>query len=1377
MGKIKNRIDLCFNLLDLYEENVKNSILRNNISEKETSYIMKNFKFKNEILFSLNKEYKKGSLLKEFCKDNNLSLQIPDMLNFHHSLYKHQEDAVKSILKEKCTIVSTGTGSGKTESFLIPILDYCIKNKDKKGVKAVIIYPMNALASDQLRRIEEAAAQSGITYAIFNGETPKKKDNQIINDSNSMYYREDIVENKPDILITNYVMLERIITNDEYLPIFESPHNIFKYVVLDEIHTYNGNKALHIKFLLDRLRYYVNTKVVQIGCSATLSRNKNNEKTDGYISGDINDFIINMFSLKTKDEYEYIEPIYEDINSSNYKNINDDDYNKFKEDTITKIIKNYLYDGCKSFNEILKTLNDHNINILEEDLKCYFSNILRLNENYNNYPILDFRIHLFILDIGKYLRRCINCGRYYTHCIGKCNDCGHVILPVYKENPKLLLGNLKNGQINDPTKLKETEKKNLVLIDLDNCKDNNFKYKLSFNSYELKDDSIRLIIDKEGKYKVYWDSSISYSLIELKKNSNETFLYKLLKKNFSMLNEKEKKILAFIDNREKCGRYSTVLGDELLSEFYFEIIKFCNTKEGMSINNLREKTLYSLNEYLENNNEINENIKEIVINDFDVWFRRILINKKFRQEHDCLNLEVKKIDDFKEIDDFIINISLDEGIFFEDNLKKMGKVIRVSRSSFEFSKGIGFKTFPNKNVVSLSEHGTKYKEIIRKYTQNELKESIKKLVSYKILKETIEKKDTLEWEKTTSIFYLDKNNCFIKTNKSNYHTLREVFEEHLLLTGAHSSEVEKDVKKSHEDDFQNGDINLLVATPTLEMGIDIGSLSFVYMLGVPPVPSNYAQRAGRAGRRGNRFACIITLCSEKSNHDWYYFYNPKEIIEGLITPPRFDINNEKVLNKHISTIVYPRLADRNFSYISNDEKDELQSKCKKIFRKSVDIDYNIQFIKQKVKSLRKFNIKSLYNNAIYPEYCFNRHDVILVKENNEIDGNTKKVKEVEIATREPELAYKQIVPGTIMFVGEKYYYINLFEDNKTFISMNKEKVLSSWKYKCEDNEKNIKKFKEIIPKSSYVLINLNCEDNIVKEKGPVKIYHNKNMNIELISEIRNGNIDLFVGYQLIRDTIVFEFDTLVLSKEQYISLIALLDKTIKYELGLDENEISLIIDDEILINNVSETAIKDKAYVLIYDKTGNENIDMRYILNRICRSIDGEPNEMLLKKAYMRVSNCKCEKQSGCYLCIKSFNTHRYSENINKNSARNFVGYLIGKEKLIPHVSIREEILKHELEINVKQVGNNFKLTLDNKEKILKNKARQNETILNGIIEELIQIYENDDIETILITSPLDYLVKGINEKENLNVTDDSLGLFMFYKQAFKSIIAEKVVK
>src|SRR5690606_16980579 len=132
------------------------------------------------------------------------------------------------------------TGSGKTETFLIPILDHCLKHPGA-GVKAIIIYPMNALANDQVRRIKEIAGELGITHGLFTGATPDEE-------------RDAMRLEPPDILITNYVMLDWMLTRAKDQPIWERSRETLRYVVLDEIHTYRGNKATHLKYLLARLR-------------------------------------------------------------------------------------------------------------------------------------------------------------------------------------------------------------------------------------------------------------------------------------------------------------------------------------------------------------------------------------------------------------------------------------------------------------------------------------------------------------------------------------------------------------------------------------------------------------------------------------------------------------------------------------------------------------------------------------------------------------------------------------------------------------------------------------------------------------------------------------------------------------------------------------------------------------------------------------------------------------------------------------------------------------------------------------------------------------------------------------------------------------------
>ena len=83
---------------------------------------------------------------------------------------------------------------------------------------------------------------------------------------------------------------------------------------------------------------------------------------------------------------------------------------------------------------------------------------------------------------------------------------------------------------------------------------------------------------------------------------------------------------------------------------------------------------------------------QIIINDFNIWFRRALVNKRFREDFKDMNLELRLSDNFNDVDRFITNVALDEGVFFQSKLETPGKVIRISRSSFEYPKGIGFKT-------------------------------------------------------------------------------------------------------------------------------------------------------------------------------------------------------------------------------------------------------------------------------------------------------------------------------------------------------------------------------------------------------------------------------------------------------------------------------------------------------------------------------------------------------------------------------------------------------------------------------------------------------------------------------------------------------------
>jgi replicative superfamily II helicase len=148
------------------------------------------------------------------------------------------------------TLITTGTGSGKTEAFLIPVLDHCRRERaaGKLGVKAVLLYPMNALATDQADRLNKLLTTSdlgSVTAGLYIGERPDTTYPRVLTE------RADIRREPPDILITNYKMLDLLLQRADDLRLWRDAD--IRYVVVDEFHTYDGAQGTDVAMLLRRL--------------------------------------------------------------------------------------------------------------------------------------------------------------------------------------------------------------------------------------------------------------------------------------------------------------------------------------------------------------------------------------------------------------------------------------------------------------------------------------------------------------------------------------------------------------------------------------------------------------------------------------------------------------------------------------------------------------------------------------------------------------------------------------------------------------------------------------------------------------------------------------------------------------------------------------------------------------------------------------------------------------------------------------------------------------------------------------------------------------------------------------------------------------------
>jgi ATP-dependent helicase YprA (DUF1998 family) len=209
-------------------------------------------------------------------------------------LFAHQEAALRAAASGRNVIVKTGTGSGKTEAFLLPVLSAILKQREQgvQGTKAILLYPMNALANDQLVRLRDLIRDSGtgITFALYTG------DSQTVTAAlgepvagNEVTQRESIRRNPPDILLTNYKQLEFLLVRKADRTLF-SP--ALRHVVLDEIHSYRGALATEVACLLRRLKARCGLKageVRAIGTSATVSQDAGGDEALAKFASDLFD--------------------------------------------------------------------------------------------------------------------------------------------------------------------------------------------------------------------------------------------------------------------------------------------------------------------------------------------------------------------------------------------------------------------------------------------------------------------------------------------------------------------------------------------------------------------------------------------------------------------------------------------------------------------------------------------------------------------------------------------------------------------------------------------------------------------------------------------------------------------------------------------------------------------------------------------------------------------------------------------------------------------------------------------------------------------------------------------------------------------------------
>ncbi len=1454
---IPNPISLAFSLAGGLKELLIQTLRESGLSSDDIEHVMQNLVdigVENKLLFSLNRKYKQHEhpfdtfASKKFCDVflNAYYNSTPSNKWISH-LYAHQSEGINSILDGKNTVIATGTGSGKTETFIWPIVDYCLRNQGP-GVKAIIVYPMNALASDQLHRIGkliQASIENGanITFGAFTGLT-KTRDSETDKENMSakkyegqLLYREEFIASPPNILLTNYVMLDRLLTNSKYTSILSGSSKNLKYITFDELHTYRGNKATHLRGLILRLRELFENIPVMIGTSATLvSGNESSARESSVYSGylgkvsteETDDFVLPLFG---EAPYNLILPQFEDVEVANIpqsipiqgeceslgwslsfeileglQNINsilgtdlkEDDLESVGEvpsfvqktlqkDPFIQILYSRLLRGPISFEEIAQliqpAIDQPKINTVDL-AKSYLSGIAFANQFADGGPLLDFRIHLFLQNIGGSLKLCVNCGKYHSGLTSCCNDCGWPLFKTYRHNILQAIGKISGNELRWELQ-KESDDAATTFFVLISKKPNSNQYgsnadsppkrqSLRFSMNGQTDLSgIPLVYDNEGgliltlleqgrRTKI---NDLTIPLISL--HNNQQYLQRLLTALLDSLMSQSRKILGFIDNREKASRHIAQLKENFTVNYFKNALEYFSPElNRLPIN---ESVPMLINKILGEGVSVDE--VHIFNHEFPIWVARELsIPQRFRRSKEIFTFESPLSDEspekieFTPLEQEILEIFLQERAidkhFLDKYVPALGADGKLERKAYKHIKyrlgdacqhhGICFsgQSSNSRKYTSIvfSEQSQVYKDFIELHGLENIQTAIIRLTDDGNHPELplVPIDVSIDNSDESIHYYLKPDWIKFRLEESKESSFQKLREKFYLEVDIHNSDINGDKREEIEKKFQEGKTNFLLATSTLEMGIDIGKLSTVLLIGAPPLPSSYAQRAGRAGRAAeNKYALIVNFFSEEENHDSYYYDRPKELVAGYISPPTYDPENMDVLSQHVNALLLPDfIHSHKFSLEEltehfEDFLPEFIQRTKQVFpglpglENYLTTDFIALLHKLREKAHRYgLSLKTLYDTGVFPDYGF-RHDSVIVIDKESFDSskhdiervietsNHKVIDKYKITYRDPEQAYYKLIPGESTYMAGDEFTLHSSEKYFTQLEDNDGRVAISHQYLWGFRSKD--------PKREYEIKRFSRTSKLIETAVPSRKTISGVLSLtyyrECILSFRNdgiarngGEVELFgdrTGCDLKREGIVFEVPTVLFnSKSIFISLLSALDRAIKDRYGLDENDLKLLLDITV------PQAQPDVLSALIYDSSGNGAIPFEKIVDEF------EVQSGALQRAFDRLTNCpnnNCER--GCYLCLRSYGTQYYASEINKAEALNMVRYLLGKSPLTVPISIVSESGERGLFINIfieKPKGSSdVKTFVGNRSYALPLKSDQNEEIYSCITQAL----------------------------------------------------------
>ena len=875
---------------------------------------------------------------------------LPALLS--NPLYAHQENAVRAVHENRRNaVVATGTASGKTEAFLYPVLlalyrQYLDGKLDDPGVRAMILYPMNALANDQRRRLGDICEDlqksgSGFTptFGQYIGQTPENMSDGSRNASvrweerlcGESVFREDMREKPPHILLTNYSMLEYLLIRPDDSPLFDEGRSVhWQFIVLDEAHQYRGAKGMEMGMLLRRLKQRLREGGRKepfrcIATSATIVSEAGDEDR-----GVVADFANSLFD----------EPF-------TNRDVVFGEYEKYS---------NESNGGAQRFHIFLRALEG--AFLLHKDGK---DEIVLNRETKGGQNAVPLEIAL-----------CRECGQHYY--VGRCQE-----------------GVLKEA-VRDPSQTNFGVDYYLP-SEAGRCSHFLCRCCGELSTDELSCDcNAGITVEKCPGHKEHRDQLKECASCNYRRGGIGDPVHEIVHGSdgpntviatalHGLLPEDGRKVLAFADSRQEAAFFAWYAEDSYRklrdrNLLLHALRKYPEDPEGLSVNDIRNLLVKEWDGAgLFNKSDTSQTKNEKVF--------KAILGEVLTDERRLSLAGVGLVKWFVEIPDDLILPGLMRSspwnLSEEESLQLTGYLLDELRSqlAMELPEYMGVPAWnevcarpqqsyclgPPGKRKNIKQWGASSSAVVKHFLRRILKDSglsdsekIQAAVNLmeKIWKFIVREYDTGKREADKILcpvqskgkkgtFRLNsrwlrvrlagkeeifecntcgrvsahnvrgvcpRNGCpgslavvdIGRLKENHYRVLYESSDLPPMMSAEeHTAQIESDMARRRQERFKSGHINLLSSSTTFEVGVDLGDLEVVFLRNVPPESFNYTQRAGRAGRRETP-GLVVTYC-RRNPHDLYHYQEPeKRIIRGEVRPPRLHMNNERIVLRHMVAV-------------------------------------------------------------------------------------------------------------------------------------------------------------------------------------------------------------------------------------------------------------------------------------------------------------------------------------------------------------------------------------------------------------------------------------------------------------------------------------------